>query len=91
MELHPDMKTAVENTKDLATNTIGNKYADRRSFEKWSVDNCAEVYSANLALYEGAKIDNIYLNTKYFSDGRWAEPCDNCKVTFAKSKFSERQ
>jgi hypothetical protein len=32
--------------------------------------------------YNGANIDNIFLNTKYFNNGAYAEPCANCKITF---------
>lgn len=52
------------------------------SFEIWSVDNCAEIYSANNALYNGAILDNIFINTKNFSNGTYATPCKNCQVTF---------
>ena len=52
----------------LAGNSIDNEYASRMSFEKWSVDNCAEIYSVNNALQNQATLDNIFINTKYFKD-----------------------
>ena len=33
-----------------------------------SVDNYAEIYSANNALQNQATLDNIFINTKYFKD-----------------------
>ena len=54
----------------------------KQSFEIWSVDNCAEVYSVNNALSNGASWDDLFINTKYFKNGEWASPCKNCKVTF---------
>lgn len=66
----------------LAGNSIDNEYASRMSFEKWSVDNCAEIYSVNNALHNQATLDNIFINTKYFKDGKYALPCRNCQVTF---------
>ena len=66
----------------LAGNSIDNEYASRMSFEKWSVDNCAEIYSVNNALQNQATLDNIFINTKYFKDGKYALPCRNCQVTF---------
>ena len=27
-------------------------------------------------------IDNLFINTKYFKNGEWASPCENCKITF---------
>lgn len=58
------------------------RFFSKQSFEIWSVDNCAEIYSANNALSNGASWDEMYINTKYFKNGEWAPPCENCKITF---------
>ena len=76
------LQERIDYTKDLATHTKGNIYADRNSFEKWSVDNCAEVYSVNNALKNGANLNELFLNTKYFKNGEYAPLCKNCQVTF---------
>ncbi|MDU1423168.1 MAG: hypothetical protein E6917_20090, partial [Clostridium botulinum] len=80
--LKPELQSLIDNTKSLAANDLSNPYAARNSYELWSVDNCAEVYATNNALRSGANIDNIFLNTKYFNNRAYAEPCANCKVTF---------
>ena len=67
---------------NLVKNTEGNIFANKSSFEIWSVNNCAEVYSANNALRNGANFDNLFINTKFFNSGIYAEPCKNCKITF---------
>ena len=54
----------------------------RSSFEVWSVDNCAEIHSANNALHNGASLDNIFINTQTFKDGIYSPPCRNCQITF---------
>ena len=81
-EIHPDLQQRINRTMSLAGNSIDNEYASRMSFEKWSVDNCAEIYSVNNALHNQATLDNIFINTKYFKDGKYALPCRNCQVTF---------
>ena len=69
---------------------LHNEYASRMSFEKWSVDNCAEIYSVNNALQNQATLDNIFINTKYFKDGKYALPCRNCQVTFEGCLFPKQ-
>ncbi len=86
-DIKPELQERINYTKSLASNDINNPYANRSSYEIWSVDNCAEVYSVNNALYGGADIDNIYINTKYFSTGEYAKPCTNCQITFAGFKM----
>ena len=81
-EIHPDLQQRINRTMSLAGSSIDNEYASRMSFEKWSVDNCAEIYSVNNALQNQATLDNIFINTKYFKDGKYALPCRNCQVTF---------
>lgn len=66
----------------MARNTKGNIFADKSSFEIWSVDNCAEIYSANNALHSGAHLDNMYIIAKKFKTCEYAPTCKNCKVTF---------
>lgn len=83
MEIHPDLQERINYTEKLARNTKGNIYAEKSSFEVWRVDNCAEVYSANNALQNGASLDNIFINTKFFSNGIYAKPCNNCQITFS--------
>ena len=46
------------------------------------INPCAEIYSVNNALHNQATLDNIFINTKYFKDGKYALPCRNCQVTF---------
>ena len=55
-----------------------------------SVDNCAEIYSVNNALQNQATLDNIFINTKYFKDGKYALPCRNCQVTFEGCLFPKQ-
>ncbi|MCI9080100.1 MAG: hypothetical protein HFH68_14525 [Lachnospiraceae bacterium] len=85
--IHPDLQQRIDYTKDLAKNSKNNDYASRMSFEKWSVDNCAEVYSANNALQNGASLKKIFINTKVFKNGEYAPPCRNCKITFKGCHF----
>ena len=80
--IKPELQSLIDKTKQLAANDVTNPYANRSSFELWSVDNCAEVYATNNALINGANIDNIFLNTKFFNNGAYAEPCANCRITF---------
>ena len=70
--LKPELQSLIDNKKSLAANDLSNPYAARNSYELWSVDNCAEVYATNNALRNGADIENIFLNTKYFNDGTYA-------------------
>ena len=89
-EIVPELQQRIKRTKNLAANAIDNKYAANMSFEKWSVDNCAEIYSSNNALRNGASLDNIFINTKFFKTVEYAEPCKNCQVTFEKCFFAEK-
>ena len=89
-EIHPDLQQRINRTMSLAGNSIDNEYASRMSFEKWSVDNCAEIYSVNNALLNQATLDNIFINTKYFKDGKYALPCRNCQVTFEGCLFPKQ-
>ena len=89
-EIHPDLQQRINRTMSLAGNSIDNEYASRMSFEKWSVDNCAEIYSVNNALQNQATLDNIFINTKYFKDGKYALPCRNCQVTFEGCLFPKQ-
>ena len=89
-EIHPDLQQRINRTMSLAGNSIDNEYASRMSFEKWSVDNSAEIYSVNNALQNQATLDNIFINTKYFKDGKYALPCRNCQVTFEGCLFPKQ-
>ena len=80
--IQPELQTLIDNTKKSAKNDITNEYAVRESYELWSVDNCAEIYATNNSLINGANIDEIFLNTKKFENKVYAQPCENCKVTF---------
>lgn len=80
--LSEDLQKLVDNTKDLAKNTVDNPYADRESFELWPVDNCAEINAVDQALKNGAKMEDIFIRTTNFKAGEFADFCDNCKVTF---------
>ena len=87
MEIHPDLQERINFTENLARNTVGNEYAYKSSFEVWNVDNCAEVYSVNQALHNGASMDNIFINTKVFDTRLYAPPCRNCRITFDGAYF----
>ena len=82
MDIHPILQERIQYTKSLAANSLDNPFASKQSFEIWSVDNCAEVYSVNNALLNGTSWDDLFINTKYFKNGEWASPCKNCKITF---------
>ena len=82
IEIDPKLQQRIDYTKELASNTEGNIFANKSSFEIWSVENCAEIYSANNALHNGASLDNIFINTKKFKDSTYAPPCKNCQITF---------
>lgn len=45
---------------------------------------------ANNALQNQATLDNIFINTKYFKDGKYALPCRNCQVTFEGCLFPKQ-
>lgn len=89
-ELDSVLQKRIEHTQKLATEAVNNEYSSRMSFEKWSVDNCAEVYSVNNALKNGAEIDNVFINTKFFKNGEYAFPCRNCQVTFEECMFPKK-
>lgn len=80
--LEPSLQELVDNTKKVASLDTLNPLSEYASYERWSVDNCAEVYATNNALLKGADIGDIFLNTKSFVTGEYAEPCNNCKITF---------
>ena len=82
MEINPILQKRIDYTKNLASNATNNPFANKQSFEMWSVDNCAEIYSANKALSNNVSWNDMFINTKYFASGIWAEPCNNCKITF---------
>ena len=77
-----ELQERIDYTMELVRNTKGNIFSNKSSFDIWSVDNCAEIYSVNNALMNGASMDNIFINTKYFKDGIYAPPCKNCQITF---------
>ena len=81
-DIHPDLQQRINHTRELAQMTEGNIYSERSSFEAWSVDNCAEIHSANNALQNGASLDNIFINTQIFRNGTYSPPCQNCRITF---------
>lgn len=81
-EIRQELQERIDYTKNKAAGDANNQYANRASFEKWSVENCAEIYAVNNVLYGGAKFENLFINTKFFSDGDYAEPCKNCRITF---------
>lgn len=89
-EIVPELQQRINRTMSLARDSIDNEYASRMSFEKWSVDNCAEIYSVNNALQNEAKLNNIFINTKYFKNGQYASPCRNCQVTFEGCLFPKQ-
>ena len=47
-------------------------------------------YLINNALQNQATLDNIFINTKYFKDGKYALPCRNCQVTFEGCLFPKQ-
>ncbi|MEI4803438.1 hypothetical protein WAZ07_19635 [Bacillus sp. FJAT-51639] len=81
--LHEDLQKLIERTKDLAKKDINNPYVEKGSFEKWDVDNCAEIQAVNQALNDGAKIEDMFVRTVNFKTGEFADFCKNCKVTFS--------
>lgn len=52
------------------------------SMQGWRVENCAEVWAVRNAIFGGAKVDNIVLRTITYEDGKFAELCKNCNITF---------
>ena len=81
-EILPELQALIDNAKTLAANAPTNPYAVIASFEKWSVENCAEIYAVNNALRGGADINSIFIYTKTFNTSIYAPPCKNCLVTF---------
>ena len=61
MDIHPILRERIQYTKSLAANSLDNPFASKQSFEIWSVDNCAEVYSVNNALLNGTSWDNLLI------------------------------
>lgn len=55
------LQEKIQYTKNLVSNSSDNPFASKQSFEIWSVDNCAEVYSANTALSNGDSWDNLLI------------------------------
>lgn len=63
--------TKISATVDLRTgdicfgyngaNSLDNPFASKQSFEIWSVDNCAEVYSVNNALLNRTSWDDLLI------------------------------
>lgn len=63
-ELDDEVVMLVEKTKNRAleaSKQAGGEVKD--SFEKWTVDNCAEVQAVNQAVKDGAKVEDILLST----------------------------
>lgn len=61
MDIHPILQERIQYTKSLAANSLDNPFASKQSFEIWSVDNCAEVYSVNNALLNGTSWDDLLI------------------------------
>ncbi|WBF54508.1 hypothetical protein HXV90_00825 [Lysinibacillus sp. JK80] len=76
-DLLDDTKKLVEKTKQRAMEKEG-----KNSFERWEVENCAEIQAVNQAFKEGAKLEDILLSTISSKDGKYKEMCRNCSVTF---------
>ncbi|WP_432776113.1 hypothetical protein AAFJ72_03730 [Brevibacillus gelatini] len=76
-DLHDETKKLIEKTKQRALEKLG-----KNSFERWEVENCAEIQAVNQAFKEGAKLEDIILSTISTKDGKYKEMCKNCKVTF---------
>ncbi|EPY6471389.1 hypothetical protein ACWO4B_002032 [Clostridium sporogenes] len=74
---------AIDNTKEQAKleGSIS-RLTGNPSFEKWNVENCAEVWSTRKAILNGAKFDDISLKCVITDSGAYARPCENCKRTF---------
>ncbi|WP_157739718.1 hypothetical protein [Paenibacillus kribbensis] len=87
------MKELEESAAKKVDGLVGNKNIEeakqaareqkgKESFEKWRVENCAEIQAVNQALKNGADIEDILLNTISFETGKFKKMCKNCKETF---------
>ncbi|MBI6865936.1 hypothetical protein JD967_21460 [Lysinibacillus fusiformis] len=82
-ELDDEVVMLVEKTKNRAleaSKQAGGEVKD--SFEKWTVDNCAEVQAVNQAVKDGAKVEDILLSTIEVLPNKYKKVCKNCKETF---------
>lgn len=71
-------KLASEEGEEGLRNNMGNL-----SFEPdWNVENCAEIWSARIAVMKGAKFDDLVFVCVHTSNGAYAPPCKNCEITF---------
>ncbi|MGG3254814.1 hypothetical protein ABES04_26565, partial [Brevibacillus parabrevis] len=81
-ELHEDLEKLINKIKERAKNDPNNEYRSKESYEDWDVENCAEVQAVNLALHNGAKMENILIRTVYGNSGELKDLCNNCNKTF---------
>ncbi|URZ03165.1 hypothetical protein [Clostridium felsineum] len=81
--VHKELQKLIERTKDLARRDVNNPYAEKASFERWDVDNCAEIQAVNQALNDEVKIEDMFIRTVNFKTGEFADFCKNCRTTFA--------
>jgi hypothetical protein len=58
-----------------------NQYGEPSFESDWNVDNCAEIWSSRDAILKGARYDDLVYRTEHLGGG-FAEPCENCKITF---------
>ncbi|CAM2855183.1 hypothetical protein AAGC94_05900 [Clostridium sporogenes] len=74
---------AIGNTKEQAK-LEGNisRLTGNASFEKWNVENCAEVWSTRKAILNGPKFYDISFKCVQTRIGNYAPPCANCEITF---------
>ncbi len=50
------------------------------SKDKWPSDNCGEVNAAAKAVSDGADVDDLVIQTVRVKDGKYFEPCLNCRT-----------
>ena len=88
-EMHPLLKKRIEEVENLAISEKDNEHREKRSFEPWPVNNCAEIIAANRALLENNNLQpkDLFFDTRVTKTGAIANPCRNCTRVFREAVF----
>ena len=73
------LRDLIESTKSAARQASGGTAS---SFERWEVENCAEIWAVRNAILDGVKVENMVIRSANYSDGAFKILCENCKRTF---------
>jgi hypothetical protein len=80
--VHIELENRVETLKKQAI--LENEFSidGEPSFENWQIENCGEFNAINNALFDGSKIDNLYVKTISTRKLIVKDPCGNCEKIY---------